>query len=220
MADPFSVAGTAVGITSLGIQIFQILYTYYSQHKGFHDDIDKLLQQVEGLQGILESLRQVKERFQIADHAPSSQLHLALEACEATLRQLKHMADKCSTTKQAADMQSRIRNARKRPIWPYKKDTLSDMQAVLGRFQDNLSLALQGAGLNVMFQKLESLHLTLNNMENQTASIQNTLLHNTGELQALHQNATKATLVQHQHQEEIHGKLKILHAQTLTSMRL
>jgi hypothetical protein len=215
MADPFSVAGTAVGITSLEIQTFQILYTYYSQYKGFHDDIDKVLQQVEGLQGILESLRQIKERFEIADHEPSSQLHLALEACEATLRQLKYMADKCNNTKQAADTQGRIRNARKRLLWPYKKDTLSGMQAMLGRFQDNLSLALQDAGLNVMFQKLESLHLTLNNMENQTASIQNTLLHNTGELQALHRDATKATLIQHQHQGEIYGRLKILHAQAL-----
>jgi hypothetical protein len=65
-----------------------------------------------------------------------------------------------------------------------------------------------------MFQKLESLHPTLNNIESQTASIQNTLLHNIDELQALHRDATKAALVQHQQQEEMCGGLKTLHAQT------
>jgi hypothetical protein len=57
MADPFSVAGTAVGITSLGIQTFQILYNYYSQYKGFQDDIDNLLRHVKGIHNVLESLR-------------------------------------------------------------------------------------------------------------------------------------------------------------------
>jgi Xaa-Pro aminopeptidase len=99
MGDPFSVAGTAVGITSLGIQTCQVLYNYYSQYKGYHDDIDNVLRQVEGLQGILDSLRQVKDRFEIDNHEPSSQLHMALKACEEALARLKAMADKCTTVK-------------------------------------------------------------------------------------------------------------------------
>lgn len=71
-------AGTAVGITCLGIQTCQILYKYYVQYNGFHDDIDAVLRQTEGLQGILESLRQVKERIELDYHAPSAQLHFAL----------------------------------------------------------------------------------------------------------------------------------------------
>jgi DNA polymerase III epsilon subunit-like protein len=215
MGDPFSVAGTAVGITSLGIRTFQILYTYYSQYKGFHSDIDNVLRQVKGLQGILENLRQVKERFEIDNHAPSSQLHLALEACEAALKQLKHMADKCNTTNQVADVQTRVRNARKRLLWPYKKDTLSDMQTVLSRFQDNLSLALQSAGLDAISQRLESLHPALSSLENRALNIQNTLIQQTGNIEALHQDTTKAILVQHQHHEGVSGELKTLNTQIL-----
>jgi hypothetical protein len=215
MGDPFSVAGTAVGITSLGIQTFRIIYTYYSQYKGFHDDIDHVLRQVEGIQGILESLHQAKERFGIDNHAPSSQLHLALEACEAALKQLKHMADKCNTTNQVTDVQTRVRNARKRLLWPYKKDTLSDMQTVLSRFQDNLSLALQSAGLDVMFQKLESLHPTLSNLDNRTVNMQSTLIQHTGGIETLHQETTRAILVQHQHHEEISHGIEKLHAHTV-----
>jgi hypothetical protein len=215
MGDPFSVAGTAVGITSLGIQTFQILYTYYSQYRGFHNDIDNVLRQVEGLQGILESLRQVKERFEIDNHAPSSQLHLALEACEAGLKPLKQMADKCSTTDQAADIQTRIRNARKRLLWPFKKDTLSDLQAVLSRFQDNLSLALQSAGLDAMLQRLESLHPMLSNLDNRTVNIQNTLIQHTSVIETLHQETTRAILVQHQHHEDISHGIEKLHVHTI-----
>jgi hypothetical protein len=215
MGDPFSVAGTAVGITSLGIQTFQILYNYYSHYKGFHDDIDTVLRQVEGLKGILESLRQVKERFEIDNHAPSSQLQLALEACEAALKQLKIMADKCNTTKQAGDIQTRFRNARKRLLWPYKKDTLSDMLAVLSRFQDNLSLALQSAGLDVVLQKLTNLRPVLNNLENQAANIELTLSRNTSELQAFHQDTATATLAHEQYHKDISSGLEQLHTQTL-----
>lgn len=69
MGDPFSVAGTAIGITPLGIQTCQILHRYYSQTKGSHDDIDNMLRHVEGLQGILDCLRQVKDKIEIDNHA-------------------------------------------------------------------------------------------------------------------------------------------------------
>jgi hypothetical protein len=199
MADPFSVAGTAVGITSLGIQTCQILYNYYSQLKGYRDDIDNVLQQVQGLQGILESVREVKARFEIDDHAPSSQLQLALEACQKALGELKKMADKCNTSQQSGSIQSRIKDVKKRVLWPYKKDTLEGMQATLSRFQENLSLALQSAGLDVVLRKVDSIHPVLHTIQQQATSVEQSLLQNTGSLHLLQNSMIDVSLVQQQH---------------------
>jgi hypothetical protein len=136
MGDPFSVAGTAVGITSLGIQTCQILHRYYSQFKDFDADIRGVLRQVEGLQGILNGLQQVKERFEIDNHAPSSQLHLALQACKEALGDLEKMADKCSAEDHPKTIKARAKNVRQRVLWPFRKDTLTDLRTNLSRFQD------------------------------------------------------------------------------------
>ena len=213
MGDPFSVAGTAVGITSLGIQTCQILYKYYVQYKGFHDDIDTVLQQVEGLQGILESLRQVKERFELDNHAPPSQLHLALAACEKALAKLKQMADKCNTTQQPEGLKARFRNVRKRLAWPYKEDTLAGLQATLSRFQDNLSLALQSAGLDVVLRRLEGLHPALNTLQGSSTRLESGLNNQAGTLQVLHQDVTEITQVQHQHNSALLHELSDLRNQ-------
>jgi DNA anti-recombination protein RmuC len=127
-------------------------------------------------------------------------------------KQLKHIANKCNTTIQGEDIQTRVPDARKRLLWPYKNDTLSYMQAVLSQFQDNLSLALQSAVLDFMFQKLKSLRLTSSNLETQATSIQNTLILNTSELQALHRDTTRSVSAQHQHYEDNSHGVKKLHA--------
>jgi chromosome segregation ATPase len=213
MGDPFSVAGTAVGITSLGIQTCQILYKYYSQYKGYHEDIDAVLRQVEGLQGILDSLRQVKERFKLDNHAPSSQLHLALVACEEALGRLKEMADKCNTTQQAEGLKDRLRNVRKRLAWPYREETLAGLQATLTRFQDNLSLALQSAGLDVVLNRVETLQPALNNLQTQSTRIASDLDKQAGTLEVLHQGVTGLTQVQQQHASAWSNEVSELHAQ-------
>jgi hypothetical protein len=154
LGDPFSVAGTAVGITSLGIQTCQILHRYYSQFKGRQEDVDNVLRQVEGLQGILESLRDVKGRFEIDNHAASSQLHLAQKACEEALAKLKKMADKCNTTQRPESIQDPLEDMKKRALWPNRKETLAELQQTLSRFKDNISLALQSAGLDVVLRRV------------------------------------------------------------------
>jgi hypothetical protein len=210
MGDPFSVAGTAVGITSLGIQTCQILYNYYSQFKGCRDDIDNVLRQVEGLQGILESLRELKSRIEIDNHAPSSQLNLALKAYEEALAKLKEIADKCNTTQQPEGIQARLRDLKKRVLWPYKKETLGEMQAVLGRFQDNIVLAVQSAGLDVVLRKVENLHPALNFLQDQTTHMEQTLCRNTNVLEVFRQDVTEVSLMQQPHNTRIFRELSDL----------
>jgi len=216
MGEAFAVTGSVVGITSLGIQTCQILHRYYSQFKGFHDDIDNVIRQAEGLQGILDSLRQIKERVEVDNHAPSSQLQTALEACEEVLEKLRDMADKCNTTKQSKDPLAMLRNARKRLLWPLKRDTLVDLQANLSRLQDNLILALQCVGVDVTLRTLDELRPTLTAIHGQTSSIEEHVVCQTNTLALLHRDVTGGSIIQQQHMAAVMSKLDYLVTSPIT----
>jgi hypothetical protein len=214
MGDPFSAAGTAVGITSLGIQTFQIIHKYYSNAKGYHEDIDNVLRQAEGLRGILEILHQLSNRLETEDNAFISQLQLALKACEDALHALKRMADKCTASNQAQGVQTRLREARKRLLWPYKKETIADLQAKLNTFQNNLSLAMQSAGLNSMLKKFDDLAPTMESIHNQTVDMKQSLTTQTETLNALSLDVADAAFVQNQHHTVLSTELSKLQVQS------
>ncbi|TGZ80770.1 hypothetical protein EX30DRAFT_341387 [Ascodesmis nigricans] len=60
MADPLSVAGTAVGIVSLGITVLQGLTTYYSDVKDQDNDIVSVNTQ---LRRLLEIFTDIESRI-------------------------------------------------------------------------------------------------------------------------------------------------------------
>jgi hypothetical protein len=197
MADPFSVTGTAVGITSLGIQACQILLNYYSKFKNIHNDMDDLLRRVEGLQGILNSPKGLEERIEIHIYEP--QVNLSLIACEKLLHQLKNLADKCNATPGSGSFQDRLRYATKRTIWPFKQETVKELHQTLNSFQHNLSLALQSAGLDAIVRKLNDLSPKLDTLLGQTTTIQDYVGQQTIALRSIQHNITSSSLDQEQH---------------------
>jgi hypothetical protein len=210
MGDPFSVAGTAVGITSLGIQTCQILQRYYSQFKDFPEHIRGVLRQVEGLESILHSLQEVKEKIEIDNHAPSSQLHLALQACGEVLDDLKRMADKCSTEDQPKTIKARAKNVRQRVVWPFRKDELTDLQNTLSRFQDNLMLALQIAGFDGILRNVHSLHPTLEIVRSQTTNIEQRLTCNGYTLELIREDVIGSSRTHSQEHADVRTELSEL----------
>ncbi|KAF2111883.1 hypothetical protein BDV96DRAFT_179764 [Lophiotrema nucula] len=151
MADPFSVTGTAVGITSLGIQVCQGLVQYYSQARSYHDDIDAAIQQVEGLEGILKGLSRVGlETSRDGDSSEASEkLETAMRACQSCLRSLEEQLKKCRATKEPERLQDHVKLIRKRLLWPFKKDTIASLQVTLDRMQANVELALHILGVDI-----------------------------------------------------------------------
>tara|TARA_R110002003_G_scaffold106_18_gene8866 strand:+ start:5083 stop:5286 length:204 start_codon:yes stop_codon:yes gene_type:complete len=60
MADLVSVAGTAIGVTSLGIQLCQAIIKYYSRFRSFDDDISGVVKRAEVLGCTLETLESAR----------------------------------------------------------------------------------------------------------------------------------------------------------------
>jgi hypothetical protein len=180
----FAAAGTTVGIVSLGIQTCQILHNYYSKYKSHGADIHNVLDQVQALQGALESLHNVKTRFKIEDYEPSSQLQQALKVCQEALNELKVIADKC-TMQQPTNIQARIKNAKKRILWPLKKDVIESLQTTLSRAQNHLSFILQIAGIDVVSHKIDDIYPVLNTINQQGVSMNQSMMQTTNSLHSL-----------------------------------
>lgn len=62
MSDPVSVAGSAVGVISLGIQVCQQIVSYCQSWRGYDQDIQKVASKADGLRTPLKKLREMIEK--------------------------------------------------------------------------------------------------------------------------------------------------------------
>lgn len=157
MADPASIIGTAVGVTSLGIQACQILSQYYSQFRDFSHDIDAVVNRAEGLSQSLEVLESLRPRVEICDSSVAKQLQFAIEKCTIGLRDLQAMATKCGENTAPVTLKDRARLLKKRMLWPLRQETLVSLRGTLDGLQANVQIAVQ---LLDMYSFLSLFHLT------------------------------------------------------------
>lgn len=62
MADPVSMLGTVVPVTSLTIQVAEILRNYWKGVSNFPEEVEQILSDSEQLSAILNGLREFLER--------------------------------------------------------------------------------------------------------------------------------------------------------------
>src|SRR6266511_2160973 len=93
MADPFSVAGSAVGVISLGISVCQGLLQYYASWRDYGDDIVATMRLLEGLMTSFQSLKLVVES---PDFKPElvGQLKEKIMNCEDGVERLRKKIEK------------------------------------------------------------------------------------------------------------------------------
>ncbi|KAF2679906.1 hypothetical protein K458DRAFT_313076 [Lentithecium fluviatile CBS 122367] len=179
------VAGAVVGITSLGMQVCQGLIGYYYPFRNFRDDIEAIITRVEGLQEILEALESVNNRLRQPDDAVVKQLQQTVDACSAGLAALDSMRKKCGDTTIPGTWQDKAKFARQRLFWPFKKDTLAEMQTTLDRLQINLLSAQQLVAIDVRNQHFQSLSSTAATLVLHTSNIQSQLHSHGGDLRSV-----------------------------------
>lgn len=182
MADPASIVGTVVGVASLGIQSCQIIQKYYSQHKSYGDDIKQVLDQLQGLEGMLSALRDAKSRIEVDNHEPSSQLHMALGRCETSIKRLYDFAQKCGIAKDHNDGRSRIGLAKDKILWPFRKEALNELRANVDSLQQSLALIFNITGMDIIVRNIASLSLKSDTVTQHTAQIGQQLVSLTAEM--------------------------------------
>ncbi|KAJ4991348.1 hypothetical protein SVAN01_03246 [Stagonosporopsis vannaccii] len=143
MADPASILGTAVGVTSLGIQACQTLSQYYAHFRTFDDDISAVVKRLDSLSHILEVLEWLRPKVESPGSPVSSQLQQAVEACISGLSDLQEMAVKFGGLTVPATVQDKKQILKKRLLWPLRQETVAGMVSTLEGLQADVQLAVQ-----------------------------------------------------------------------------
>jgi hypothetical protein len=146
MADPFSVAGSAVGVISLGLTVCQGLLAYYGPFKAYNEHIQDVSNRIKSFNSTLKALEDVLANPQVFSSTLTAQsATVALDCifnCQEGLKRLKNMMDKCeSSLSTKSFLGSKIQI--NRMLYPFKRDTLVTLLDTMSWLQADLNTSLQ-----------------------------------------------------------------------------
>ncbi|KAF4467972.1 ankyrin repeat-containing [Fusarium albosuccineum] len=142
MSDPVSVVGTAVGITSLGIQVCQGLVSYLHSLEGRNQEIKDGLRDIQTLVSIFYSLNGILPK--IDERRPETvALRRCLKDSENKLLELQELLIKSRGPEAAAvSTTGKIDDARRALIYPFREGKLNSLRRSLRELLHNLGLAI------------------------------------------------------------------------------
>ncbi|KAK4861551.1 hypothetical protein LT330_003586 [Penicillium expansum] len=144
MSDPLSIAGTAVGIISLGLQVCGEIVSFCQAWQSFNEDIQNIGQKADGLRMPLRVLRELIEDFRTTDPMIASDLENKAKSIEHVIKRLKTATDRYATGKSNPDS---FRFQLKKAAYPFKKEGLREMASDLDSVEAVLQTALQMQGI-------------------------------------------------------------------------
>lgn len=142
------VAGTAVGIASLGVQVCQGLISYYHDWQSYHEDISTACDKVGSLERTFALLKESLGQPSL-DANRSAQVYSSLMSCKASLHGLEKRCTKLQTSGQPTSLRDRTVAVTKRTLYPFKASTLAKVSETVNDMLDQLSLAVQALNLDI-----------------------------------------------------------------------
>ncbi|KAF2642199.1 hypothetical protein P280DRAFT_296468 [Massarina eburnea CBS 473.64] len=154
MSDPFSVAGTAVGIISLGIEACKGLIWYIDNVKDAKEKAEHLRRESEHLTDLLEELETSISNIEPGLNVSSSRSGIV--ACAAALEQITKRLQKSSGSQ--SRLRACIRDLGERLSYPFRAQDLAYWRDALGHVQQNLQTALSAFQIDQQRKNHEDLH--------------------------------------------------------------
>lgn len=140
MSDPLSVAGTAVGITSLGIQVCQGLMKYLRAVRGRKQEIAEGVGDVERVVSLLCSLNNLLPR--VGSTNETVQLRDCLKSCDVELKRVQTLLAELNGVQQSSNAMQRAANAMRSVTYPFQQEKLAALRQSLRSVLDDLTLII------------------------------------------------------------------------------
>jgi hypothetical protein len=137
MSDPLSVAGSAVGIISLGIQVCQGLIQYADAIRGRQKDVDDGMDEVRSLLAVFKSLEQTIARIETDSPENARPLLEHLRQAELKLRSLEEVLTEVGiAVNTSSTIKGKMKETYRAAIYPMKRSKLEgarqNVQSILG----------------------------------------------------------------------------------------
>ncbi|KAJ5338597.1 hypothetical protein N7452_005325 [Penicillium brevicompactum] len=161
MSDPFSVAGSAVGVISLGLSVCGKIVDYCRAYHGYDEDIRKVTVNAESLGEILQDLNDVIDITQTIQPLAAIRLSKKIVGIEEQIKRIESVLKRYGPDKNTEGFSQKARNQVKKSIYAFRKDALREMAADLDGLQKNLQTALEVHTLKQISQMWEEMrHMT------------------------------------------------------------
>ncbi len=152
MAESISIAGTAVGVMSLGITVCQGLFQYYSACRDGPEDITALRSSLAGLISTLDGLSRTmkNDRF---DSASRAHVQRCLADCDEAVQNLSRELNKVnleapqsaggssSSSSSRLSVKAKLSKTGKKLLYPFRESTIKKLRGYVEEMCENLSMA-------------------------------------------------------------------------------
>ncbi|RSL49385.1 hypothetical protein CEP53_009168 [Fusarium sp. AF-6] len=150
MGDPLSVAGSAVGIISLGIQVCQGLVQYADAVRGQQRDVDDGMDEVRSLLAVFKSLEQTITRIKTDSPENAKSLLEYLRQAEAKLGSLEVVLKEVGIlVDTSGSIKGKMEKTCRAAIYPMKKSKLDGARQNVQSILVILTTALQTVDLDL-----------------------------------------------------------------------
>ncbi|CVL04829.1 uncharacterized protein FMAN_12891 [Fusarium mangiferae] len=217
MSDPLSVAGSAVGIISLGIQVCQGLISYLQSFKAQDQDIQESLSDVQTMVSILYSLKGILPKVDKSSPETPA-IRRCLAESEEKLREIQQFSLKLRGTESPEHyVLGKMDNARRSLLYPFREGKLKSLCQALKGLLQHLSLGLNITSLDIAVGIRTNLDDLGNAMKDQDANVtklsdQLQLLDSSMAVyyQDLRTEISQAQTFAQQFRQEIGGQLRLI----------
>jgi hypothetical protein len=142
------VAGSAVGIASLGIQVCQGLLTYYDDWRGYHTDVGSAYDSIDDLSRTLALLKASLDSDEL-DEERKNRVKRCLQSSEESLAKLSQKSQKLRKHGQPEGLRQKAWAEIQRAWYPFRASTLAKLREIVDDVRERLKLAVQVLQLDV-----------------------------------------------------------------------
>ena len=136
------VAGSAVGIASLGIQICQGLLSYYDAWRGYDSDVRSAYDSIDDLSRTLALLKASLDSDEL-DEERKNRVKRCLHSCEESLAKLSQKSQKLRKHGQPEGLRQKAWAELQRAWYPFRASTLAKLREIVGDVRERVKLAVQ-----------------------------------------------------------------------------
>jgi ankyrin repeat domain-containing protein 50 len=124
------VAGSAVGLASLGIQVCQGLVSYYDAWKSFNSDVSSTYDSIDDLSRTLALLKSSLDNDEL-DEEKKERVKECVRSCEESLINLSKKSEKLQKYRQPERLRQKAWAELQRAWYPFRASTLAKLREIV-----------------------------------------------------------------------------------------
>ncbi|KAI0554556.1 hypothetical protein F4679DRAFT_526522 [Xylaria curta] len=147
MTDPLSIAGTAVGVVSLGLQVYSGVKQYLDHFHARDERVSIALTYLDQLKAAVDVVDGATRSLQVQHQVPTDVVLSCLQACMAEMQKFQGKLEEFMPSHQNSS-NNKLKQIRKKLEYPFQIDSIEEIEKSLRRILDQLAIAIHGLELH------------------------------------------------------------------------